>query len=146
MIAFLRLFPAFRDLETLVQTQAHSLQDLDIELASCRASHADLLTEKFLLQDRLDAAVADKEKLWQMVRESLDGERYALHTMVNHAVQKSGAGIPFQDAHSLPPNTVAKPQEPGPVGRRGRLLPSEMLARRNQAFIDEFVLATKPVE
>ncbi len=129
MIAFLRLFPSFRDLEALVETQAQAIQDLD--------------SEKLRLQDRLDAAIADKENLWQMIRESLDGERYALHTMVNHAVQKSGAGIPFQDAHSLPLNTVAEPQESGPVGRRGRLLPSEMLARKNNAFIEEYVLATK---
>lgn len=124
MLWFLRLFARFHALEA-------QLEDL-------RRSHQDLMTEKLLLQDRLDGALADKEHLWSLTQEALNAERSAMRMQVNHAVQKAGGGIPFPDAHSLPPAQV-RVQEPGPVGRRGRMLPSETAAQTNRTFLNEYL-------
>jgi hypothetical protein len=155
MLWFLRLFPIFRNLEALVQIQAKKAEEFDavsaslsearVELESAntdlenlREAHQDLVTEKLLLQDRLESAMADKDNLWSLFNESLGHERYALQTMVNHAVQKTGAGIPFPEAHSLPSSAVKPLQPGGSVGRAARMLPSEAVGRANQAFIRNY--------
>lgn len=167
MRAFLRLFDEFRGLEAQVaeltgqcarqqaayerlQSECEKLltkkQDLQTDLTFSRAAHSEASTDKLLLQDRLEAALADKDHLWDVMKRSLESERNALRMQVNHAVQKAGGGIPYPDAHSLSAASVRPVQEPGAVGRKGRLLPSESLARHNQSFMQELVTLMDPVK
>ncbi len=158
---FLRLFPAFADLEERVDIQARELyalegvdaragdllrqkRHLESELADLRESYHTLQMEKLMLQDRLEASLTDKDRLWGAMQDALDNERYSMRMQINHAVQKASGGIPFPDAHSLPASSVAKTQQPGPVGRRGRLLPSEAAAQQSTQFIREFVETMEP--
>jgi hypothetical protein len=151
---FLCLFREFRDLEERANLLARNLEDSDrkasegIDLKEAMEQLQEetqaLSAEKMLLQDRLEAATADRDRLWEMANQALNGERYAYQTMVNHAVQKNGGGIPFGDAHSLPPAEVRKPQTPGPIGRSSRMLPSEGAARRTNQFVREFVETLNP--
>lgn len=133
MIRFLRLFGAFRALEVSYRM---ALDDA----ARLRESLDEMSGEKLRLQDRLDAALGDKEHLWDAMQEALGNERQALRMQVNHAVQKAGGGVPYPDSHSLPPTAVRPLQEPGPVGRAGRRLPSEAAYQSTHAFVEEFVL------
>jgi len=154
VIWFLRLFPVFLRLAERVDMQArelHAREGVDSratamqsELAEVRESLHNLQMEKLMLQDRLDAALTDKDRLWNTMQDALDNERNSLRMQVNHAVQKSGGGIPYPDAHSLPAASVARPQQAGPVGRRGRLLPSEAAAQQSSQFIKDFVQAMEP--
>lgn len=137
---FLRLFPQFRNLEALALMQAESTEQCE----SLTVTRDELIREKLLLEDRLSAAIADKDRLWDAMQQAMDGERYALHTMVNHAVAKAGGGTPYQDAHTLPPSEIRKVQVAGPVGRRGRELPSQIAARESERFLNEYVETINP--
>lgn len=128
MISLVRLFPQFRELEVRL-----SSAESDVVLA--RAANEDLIQEKEVLEARLNAALADKEKLWDAMQDALNGERLSYQMQINHAVQKSGGGIPYPNAHSLPPATT-RLQEPGAIGRRGRELPSEAAAKSNERFLE----------
>ena len=156
MLWLLRLFPQFRELEALAAMQAarveecegqqQSIETLTAENESLRESNQQLSTEKLLLEDRLESSTQDRDRLWETMQESLRGERYAYQTMVNHAVQKTGAGTPYPDAHSLPASEIRKPQAPGPIGRSARVLPSEMANRASRQFIHDYVERVGPVE
>lgn len=157
-LRFLRLFAEFRDLEDLVSMQARNFEasdgsykvlsavnaELRTELEDLREANQNLTTDKLLLQDRLESAIGDKEHLWATTNRAMEGERYAYQTMVNHAIQKNGGGIPFPDAHALPPAEIRKPQLPGPIGRSSRMLPSEMAHRATSQFVREFVESLGP--
>jgi hypothetical protein len=125
ILGFLRRFEVFRELET-------ENRGLRLDLDRCRTSHQEVTAE-------LSAARADKEKVWAMMQEALENERLAMRTQVNHAVQRTGGTPPYQNAHSLPPN---QPQEP--VGRHGRILPSEAIARNNAAVMNQIIERLEP--
>lgn len=156
MLWFLRLFRQFRELDALVLSQAERIEacakdqerisellveneSLNTDLENLREANQELSSEKSLLEDRLSSAIADKDKLWETMQTALQGERFAYQTMVNHSVQKTGGGIPYPDAHSLPAQSVHKPQEPGPIGRSARVLPSEIAERSTRKFVQEYV-------
>lgn len=139
---FLRLFPQVRDLEMLAQMQAESAEQCRSfaeDVSNLEAARDALIQEKVLLEDRLSAALADKDRLWESMQRALDGERYALRTMVNHAVAKAGGGTPYQDAHTLPPSEVRQVQKAGPIGRSGRVLTSQIAMQESQRFVGELV-------
>ena len=161
MIWLLRLFPQFRELDALVQMQAEKVQefenleakttDLVVEnqsltqdISNLQEANQELVNEKLRLEDRLEAMTTDRDKLWDTMQDAIHGERYAYQTMVNHAVQKNGGGIPFPDSHSLPPAEVRKIQVPGPIGRAARILPSELARRETNRFVSEFVERLDP--
>ena len=156
MLWFLRLFSQFRELEALAEMQAARAEEFDREQGrartlatdneSLREANQQLTTEKLLLEDRLESSMQDRDRLWETMQESLRGERYAYQTMVNHATQKTGAGTPYPDAHSLPASEVRKIQTPGPIGRSSRVLPSEMASRATKQFIHDYVERVGPVE
>ena len=169
---FLSLFTAFRELDNCAARMAEEIERSDSayktlhdekcaledrvhtllteveaerqDLKNLQGANQELITEKLLLQDRLESALSDKDKLWDTMTEAMNGERPALHTMVNHSVQKNGGGIPFPDAHALPPSEVRKVQESGPVGRRSRILPSELAERQSVKFIKDYVESMGP--
>jgi hypothetical protein len=123
---FLLLFPAFRALEQ--------------EAKALREDHARLTTDVLLLQDRLDAARDERCKLWEMTQECLRGERSAYQMHVNQSWQRQGAGVPYPDAPHLPPSAVPKQVSAGEAaGRKGRMLPSEAVARRTEEFLTSLV-------
>lgn len=168
LLWLLRLISVFRELENLCAMQARNLEESEksreamankveamaaefaelqsdrVDLQNLREAHQDLITEKLLLEDRLNSALEDKQRLWDSMQEALNGERNALRTMVNHSVQKNGGGIPFPDAHSLPPSEIRKVQTPGPVGRSQRILPSEITERASRKFVNEYVQTLGP--
>jgi hypothetical protein len=163
MLRLLSLIPAFRDLQNLCQMQARQIEELRHDaaefnslqesLSDCRIRESvlqdeaitlreqieQLSTEKLILQDRLDSSLQDHDQMWSMIRESLDGERMALRTQVNHAVARAGGGVPYPDAHQMPASAVPQKREVGPVGRRSRLLYSEASAAHDRRFIQDMM-------
>ena len=163
---FLRLFEDFRNIEASNQKHYEErsgllkqVDNLNVQLAQVgneqsslwkltREAQAERDTaqegylreqqERIRTQDRLDSAIQDREQLWGLVKESLAGERFALQTQVNHANQKTGAGIVYPDAHSLPMHAVPKQQESGPVGRAGRMMPSQAAAQATTRALEEY--------
>lgn len=149
LLRFLRLFPAFVALErhSLQQSNAmisqglcytktlNQVSALNGDLTSARQEIEDLLTEKRILEDRLTTALVDHDRMWEALQDALGNERFALRTQINHLTQRSGAGTPYQDAHRIPDSAVARPQEPGPIGRRGRVLPSQLARQQSIANI-----------
>lgn len=118
---FLSLFPQFRALQV-----------------ACESARTELL----ITQDRLNSALDERVKLWDMVRESISNERTAFQMQVNAQWQKQGFGLPYPEAPHLP--TSAIPQHGGgSVGVKPEL-PSTRVARAQAQFIDE-LLAEKQV-
>lgn len=117
----------------------NQLASAESDLDALRNANEELVTEKTLLEDRIESALGDKDRLWETMQQALSGERYALQTMVNHSTQKAGGGTPFPEANILPAEVVRKPQVGGSVGRRGRILPSQQMAAANRQFVDAFL-------
>lgn len=122
MREFLRLFAQYRALED--------------ELETLRAQHARVSQDNILLQDRLDAAREDRERLWTVTQQCLEGERTAYQAHINQAWQRHGGGIPYPDAPHLPASAVPKEQSTEPIGRRGRVLASEAVQQKTSEFIE----------
>lgn len=167
LLWFLRLFPQFKELEARAQALAARIEksdsaieaeeektnawrqktrdaevqthSLSLDIDSLREANQELMHEKALLQDRLASAIDDKDRLWTLTQEALTSERGALRMQVNHAIQRSGGGIPYPDVHSLPQNSVPRPQEPGVIGRHARRLPSEDIAIQTAQNIRTFL-------
>lgn len=132
---FLCLFAWYREHDSL-------LTDID----NLRTANQELIAEKSLLEDRLALAEDEAAKLWQRMDEALANERFALRTQINHAVQHAGGGIPYPDAHAIPATSVPQPQRAGPVGRRGRILPSQMADAITQQTLKEWIARQSGVE
>lgn len=122
MREFLRLFAQYRALED--------------ELETLRAQHARVSQDNILLQDRLDAAREDRDRLWTITQQCLEGERTAYQAHINQAWQRHGGGIPYPDAPHLPASAVPKEQSTEPIGRRGRVLASEAVQQKTSEFIE----------
>lgn len=122
MREFLRLFAQYRALED--------------ELETLRAQHARVSQDNYLLQDRLDAAREDRDRLWTITQQCLEGERTAYQAHINQAWQRHGGGIPYPDAPHLPASAVPKEQSTEPIGRRGRVLASEAVQQKTSEFIE----------
>lgn len=105
------------------------------ELAALREANRELQQEKLSLQDRLDAVYEDRAKLWQLVQSSIEGERTAYQMHVNAQWQRQSGTVPYPDAPHLPAHAVPKIQTGEPVGRRGRMLPSEMVAQATRDYL-----------
>lgn len=141
----LRLFPEYRMLRDVerslldAQEEAKKLTDaLESEtsdVVGLRDAVNELVTEKRILEAQLEAAEKDKEHLWTVMQDCLAGERTSLHTQINHLVQQRGGGIPYPNAHSMPPAAVPKIQPPGAVGRRGRVLASQLADAQSMNFL-----------
>lgn len=132
MTWFLRLFKAFRDLESRRTVEMLDLQAAMEELVSERDS---LTTERDSLLRQLETATSDRTQMWEMVNKALEGERTAYQMHINASWQKQGGGVPYPAAPSLAPNAVPVKQEPGPVGRTARVLPSQLVRQRTNDFI-----------
>lgn len=150
---FLSLFKPFRELEALAQMQAEKAEQFDaqttmleergarcislgIDLDNLRDENDRLASDKAVLQDRVDSLMEENGRVWNLLQEALANERSALRMQLNFEVQRHGGGIPYPEAHSLPPSAVRPVQKPGTIGRSARMLPSEAIARHDRAFIE----------
>jgi hypothetical protein len=93
--------------------------------------------EKLRLQDRLDAAVEDRHKLWAMTTEAISNERTAYQMGINVQWQRQGFGSPYPDAPKLPSAVV--PQPGGTSGRSMPEMPSSAVRRATSEFLQEYV-------
>lgn len=112
----LRWFPQFRALET--------------ERNQLRETVAELQSQNLRLEDRLVAAQQDRDRLWESFQQSLQGERAAYQLHINMSMQRMGAGVPYPDAPHIPQHLAPQPSTNEPLGRRGRVLMSEVLQQR----------------
>jgi hypothetical protein len=122
-----------------------ALSEVQGQLVSAREAFRVEEQARILAEDRVQSAIQDRDRLWDLVKESLAGERFALQTQVNHANQKTGGGVVYENAHALPTSAVPKPQEGGPVGRRGRMMPSQMAAEMQRVNLEEYLKAHQPL-
>lgn len=149
---FLRLFRTFRELDALAQMQAAKAEQFDSQVivideknGECQSLRADLdniqaandglISDKAVLQDRVDSLMEENGRVWNLLQEALSNERNALRMQLNFEVQRHGGGVPYPEAHSLPANAVRPVQPAGTIGRAARMLPSEAIARHDRQFI-----------
>jgi hypothetical protein len=123
---FLRLFSAFRVLE----------QDRDASMANVCDSLQMESTRASMLEDRLTSALEDRNRLWDLVQESLRGERTAYQAGLNLQWQQRGYGAPYPDAPQLPQSRV--PQDvPNSIVPRP-MTGSERMAAGTREFIKQY--------
>ena len=115
------------------------LRAREIERQQLRETAAALTTDKLRLQDQLIAAQEDRARLWDLVEDCLQGERTAYQMHVNMSIQKQGGGVPYPEAPHLPPNAVPPVGQQDSAGRKGRILPSEVLASRTHDFLENWL-------
>ncbi len=105
------------------------------------------ISEKLILQDRLDAVMNDRSELWRMMETAINNERATLQMQVNFQTQQRFGVTPFPDATHLPQESNAQgPIEPMPR----RQMPSELIQNGTARFIRQFqerhVMKSGPVE
>lgn len=88
-----------------------------------------------VLQDRLDAALEDRSKMWTLMERSIDEMKIAYQAHINVAWQKQGHGVPYPDAPQIPHSAVV-PINQEPIRRRE--LPSEAVAKATNQFFRTF--------
>lgn len=120
---FLRLFREFRVLET--------------DLANARAAIQGESEERVRAEFQLDTLLRDRDRDREMLKEALHGERYALQSQANILSQRSGAGVPYPDAHKI--DSPHLTQEGGPAGASPRMLPSQRAEMARAAGINRIV-------
>lgn len=123
MCWLLQLFPAYRD-----------LQD---EAAQLRKAYDDASQENLRLLDRIEALSADRTRLWETMQTALDSERQSLRTQINHLVQRSGGGVPYPEAHTLPPHAVPREQDTSPIARP--MMPGEAVRAQTSKFVKNYL-------
>jgi hypothetical protein len=123
IVRFLRLFGPFRDLE----------QDRDATVADLRRQLQDEAASKLVLQDRLDSVLADRQNLWELLREALSNERAAFQMHINAAWVKDGHSAPYPDAAA--PERRAPREVSDPIIPRAQL-PSEAVASASRRYIE----------
>lgn len=133
-----RLFPIHSS-RANNETLSAQLSAAECDVTAARDEIEILRQEAAVMTERLDAAIRDKERLWEMAQKAIEGERFANHTAYNHEVQRHGGGIPYPDAHALPVNVVPPIQKPGPVGRLGRMLTSQAVFNQSRAHLVEYL-------
>lgn len=136
ILAFLRLFSQFRDYEAARQSELEDTQKA-LELAISERDQLEVDMER--LQVRLDAAEDERARLWQRLDVAVIEERRAYQSHVNIAWQKMGGGTPYPEAPALSPESTPKLQAAGPIGRRGRILPSQVVAAKRREMIQGIV-------
>jgi hypothetical protein len=107
---------------------------LEDDLALVREALQVSVQEKLRLEDRLEAALADRTKLWDLMAKSIDEMKIAYQMHVNLSIQRQGGGVPYPDAPHLPVRQHAQ-ESNEPVGRRGRQLPSEAVSNASLEFV-----------
>lgn len=123
MISFLRLFPQFRALESECQDLRVSLQDAS--------------TQSLLLQDRLDATLQDRSKLWDLMQESVREERRTYQAHLNLQWQREGHPAPYPDAPQMAEQRVPQPLTDQIVPRRR--LGSELVQAQTHKFVRDYM-------
>lgn len=111
---FLSLFPAYNALRGQLQ-EAQS--------------------RELILQDRLDGALDERQKIWDMLQEALNGERTAYQAHVNVEWQRKGFGAPYPEAPHL--DSSAVPQQSDVHSTPRRRIGSELVADGQRKFIEE---------
>lgn len=133
MIArFLRLFKEFRDIEAYCGTCNDLAVKSGAEAIQLREALQEQNTQNLLLQDRLDAAMDDRAKLWGMMERAIENERATLQMQCNFTVQQKFGITPFPDAPHLPPSAEPSAENAAPFARR--MMPSELVAHRIAQF------------
>lgn len=111
-MSLLNLFPQFRSLER-----------------ECQELHSQLLSEssqRLSLQDRLDAALDDRGRLWDLLSKSIDDMKLSYQMHINAQWQRQGFGTPYPEAPHI--ERGAEPRTQESISRRE--LPSEKIARK----------------
>jgi len=89
-----------------------------------------LNAEKLLLTDHLIQSEADWRMLWDEMKNFRDGERSALHTMLNIEYQRRYGVVPYPDAVHLPPAQASGPSSV-------RMTPSQAIEAQIDKVISE---------
>jgi len=107
----------------------------DVELL--RDANRQLIQDNLRLQDRLDAALEDRKQLFALVNESVHNERASYQAQINFQSQRTGGPAIYPEAAILPRTVVPSAEDKKPVARR--LMPSEIVAHRTQAFKESYL-------
>jgi hypothetical protein len=133
VIRLLRLFSYVRDLELRIQEsrdERDRINALESEAEGLRVALAESTQQNLRLQDRLDSALEDRGKLWELTSQCINAERAAYQSHVNMSWREHGLGLPFPDAPAPPPKSDVVSD---PVKRR--MLPSERVAAATAEFV-----------
>lgn len=114
------------------QTQ---IADIEADRDAAREEVQRLTVECDKLTDRLDAAVQDRQNLWDVTQEALRGERTSYQMAINAQWQQRGFGAPYPEAPQIPPNAAPQPVQNPIIPRRE--FPHERQARATRQFAED---------
>jgi cell division septum initiation protein DivIVA len=117
----------FTGMRDALERVTQECRELEAERDQLRETVALLQSQNVRLEDRIVSAQQDRDRLWQSFQESLHAERTAYQLHINMSMQRQGAGVPYPDAPHIPEHLAPAPSNGEPVGRRGRMLMSEVI-------------------
>lgn len=126
IIWFLRLFSRFRQLEAIEHDET--------ELRNLRRQVDVLQNENTRLQDRMDAVIEDRSRMWDMLGRATKSMETSYQALANIQWQRTNGTIPYPDAPHLKPKP-AEEEQPASFGRQTRATTSEMINRRTREYL-----------
>jgi hypothetical protein len=96
----------------------------------------ELQRQNLMLQDRLDAALEDRSRLWSLMEKSIDEMKIAYQMHINAQWQKQGNGKPYPEAPGIHEAQLSKNMDPV-VPRQ--MLPSEAVRLATSKFIQDYL-------
>lgn len=118
------------------RTEAESTAKIN---ATLRDEIAELKTEKIMLQDRLESAIADKSHLWTMVMHSLDSERQSLRMQVNELAKAKWGTTPYPEAWAPPDGLSRNPNASKEAMGRSIMMPSDMVRKHAMQTLEDAI-------
>jgi hypothetical protein len=132
-----RWFTPWGEFQQSLDKVTEEYQAVVAERDQLRDTVATLQGQNLRLEDRLVAAQQDRDRLWESFQQSLQGERTAYQLHINMSMQRQGAGVPYPDAPHIPEHLTPAPSNGEPIGRRGRMLMSEVLRQATDQAVTQ---------
>ncbi len=146
---FLRMFPQFRAAETFVNKVGESHELAERWRKECdsttkivrdlRRELAEAKNQQLLIQDRLESALADKSRIWDLFNDAYHSSLSALRMQVNDAYKTKWGTTPYPEEWAPPDNLTRDPNRKSEPMGRGFTPPSEMVRRQTVTSLPEML-------
>jgi hypothetical protein len=150
LLKFFRLFSVFREAEAdarlatanAERCKREALNDrearrsLEADHKAVCAQLQDVTTQNLILQDRMEALLSDRNRLWDLVARSIEDMKISYQMHVNEQWQKQYGTAPYPDAPQIPEHSTARPVN-NPIVP-GTMLPGERVRQQTAVFLKSY--------
>lgn len=121
------------ELEARDDSRIRRIAELTDELAEVRGALQQETQDRLVLQDRLNSAEEERQRLWDRLDVALAEERKSYQMAINQAWMREHGVAPHPEAPAPPKKQTIPQPDDTVIGRRP--LPSEAIAARTRDFL-----------